>query len=179
MSGPRGLVKCCLKVLGFELPSCLVKGFFPPLLSSISIFYKEHGEAECLWHLHIKIRLAISILPRELPASLRPVSPHTPLLRRQRCLALVALIPPELGPGEMKRPSSFESGKLGISSFSWEALEATDSRGSASHLCLKRHLEGRPWMRTCIFCKVFKTSGGLKFKTCQIYILVFFFFLKK
>lgn len=147
MSGPRGLVKCCLKVLGFELPSCLVKGFFP-LLSSISIFYKEHGEGT---------RICISkssLLSCLYPGSpcLRPIQLHSPLHFRGWGTGF-------RGCGfnsSSTRPRRDEKDEFVLSetgsSVSFLVGEAGSHvlAGPSRHLFPELCLEGPLWHRTCL-----------------------------
>lgn len=140
LSGPQGLVKCCLKVLGFELPSCLVKGFFP-LLSSISIFYKEH-EKGSIYNICISKSSLLSLLhpARSLPQTRRathPSSEEATLVRGPSFNSSSAKL------GRDEKAGFFQKQKTQCR-FSWGKLGAAYARAFAFHLFLKPR--GRAFM---------------------------------
>lgn len=106
MSGPQGLVKCCLKVLGFELPSCLVKGFFPLfyLRSAFSAANMEKGSPVVFAYQN---KLAVFILPSKVPTShSHVIRTCRLLLKTPHYLVVAALIPQVPSQGEVKGPCS-------------------------------------------------------------------------
>lgn len=109
MSGPQGLVKCCLKVLAFGLPSCLVKGFFPSFIFD-QHFLQLTRRRVAEKYLHIKISLLSLFYPaRSLPHAHPGSALSFLLLKTPHCLVVAALIPQVPSWGEMKRPRSCRS----------------------------------------------------------------------
>lgn len=124
MSGPQGLVKCCLKVLGFELPSCLVKGFFP-LLSSISIFYKEQ-EKGSICNICISKSSLLSLLHpvRPLPQTCRAACPTS---EEATLVSGPSFNSSSTKLGQDEKAGFFQKQKSQCR-FSWGKLEAADTR---------------------------------------------------